>query len=167
MRKMVFVLSALVFVCIHSLQANRITPILTEWSDSTQIPKHEQAVSDAVAQIKNLLGTISDQVQIDDANFQFVKEDNKGVHVSGIASLFNINQVAVSAIVGTTLTEIGAGFPAGASHQVRIAGQNISDWMPDFARNKLDLTQLSMLFYPNEDNRTILSATLEQPHAAN
>ncbi|MBK7870230.1 MAG: RICIN domain-containing protein [Saprospiraceae bacterium] len=123
----------------------------------------EATKSEALSQLRNLIGTVTDQVSIQDEDFQLLSEDNKGVHLAGTASLFGIQNIGIQAAIGNTLIEITNTFPAGASQQIRISGQNLADWLPDFLRNKLDLTQIQMQFYPKENNRLVLNAMLGQP----
>lgn len=135
----------------------------TDFSKRTQLPS--DAKTEAITKIRTLLTSITDQVDIQDAAFNLVKEDNKGIQITGIASLFGIQNIQIRATVGNTLTEINTTFPSGASNQIRISGQNISDWLPDFMRNRLDLTEMQMQFFTAEGNRLTLRATLAQPSA--
>lgn len=134
---------------------------------STQLLHPSDAKTEAITKIRSLLSTVSDQINIKDADFNLVTEDNKGVQVAGTATLFAIQHVNLVATVGNTLTEISATFPAGASHQIRISNQNLSDWLPDFLRNKLDLSQVKFQFFSQENNRLQLVATLAQPSGGN
>ncbi len=125
------------------------------------------AKTEALDQLRSLLGSVSDQMDLQDANFNIVTEDNTGIQLAGTATLFGIQNVKVQATIGNTLNEITTTFPAGASNQIRISGQNLSDWLPDFLRNTLNLTQIQLQFYPQEDNRLVLAATLAQSSGDN
>jgi hypothetical protein len=131
---------------------------------STELKAHNpQGKAEALNTLRELLGTITTQVVIEDSEFELLTEDDKGLKIAGTASIFNVQEVVVALTFSQSLREISLDFPAGVTNQVEVSGLKISDWIPDLMKDKLDLTQILLQFYPQEENRLVLSATLTQP----
>ncbi len=113
--------------------------------------------------LRDLLGTVTEQVVIEDSEFELLSDDDKGIKLSGTASVFNVKEVLVSLTFTENLREISLDFPSGATSQVEVSGLKISDWVPDLMKDKLDLSQLLLQFYPKEEHRLVLTAVLTQP----
>ncbi|NJL75874.1 MAG: hypothetical protein HC892_13475 [Saprospiraceae bacterium] len=121
----------------------------------------------ALEKIRTGLKYVTNQVDIQDANFSIVQEDQNGIQVSGVASVFGLNNVNVQATVGNMQHSFSLTFPNGAGYQLQIGDQNLSSWLPNFLQGKLDLTSIEMMVFPKENNRLTLSASLSQPNAGN
>ncbi|MFN7115743.1 MAG: hypothetical protein ACK4TA_03035 [Saprospiraceae bacterium] len=139
------------------------TLLWTNYTERTTWTLPAQQKSNALNQLRTLLGSVGDQIDIQDANFEVVNNEQKGVEVSGVAYVFGVRNVNVHAVFGNNLTEITTSFPGGTARQIRLSGQTLSDWFPAFLRDKLDLTEVQMQFYPKENNRLVLAATLRVP----
>lgn len=135
------------------------------WGNYTERPtsRSASAAHPAIDQLRALLGSVGDQIDIQDANFEVVTDGSKGVEVSGTAFVFGVRNVTVTAVFTNELSSITTAFPGGAGKQIRVSGQNLNDWFPEFLRNKVDLTEIQMQFYPQEKNRLALAATLAVP----
>lgn len=133
---------------------------------STIPTDREPSKTEALAQVRSLLRTVTSEFELRDEDFQLITEDNVGIQLSGTASLFGARNVGMTITLGDALTSITSDFPAGAGNQMHVSGQAISDWLPGFLREKLNLTQLQMQFFPNEGNKLTLAATLTQPSGA-
>ncbi|HMP14690.1 MAG TPA: hypothetical protein PKD70_12480 [Saprospiraceae bacterium] len=126
----------------------------------------ELTKNEALTKLRNLIGTITNQFELRDEDFRILTEDQQGLALSGTATFFGIKAVPMQVQMGNTLVALKADFPAGASAQIQLSGQNLNEWLPSFMRNNLDLRQLKMDFYPKEDNRLELTATLAPPVGA-
>ncbi len=127
---------------------------------TTSMLRPDHVKNNALNQLRSLLASVGDQIDIEDANFEVVNDANKGVTVSGRAYVFGVRDVFVHAVFGNELIEITTTFPGGTSKQIRLSGQTLSDWYPSFLQNKLDLTEVQFQFYPKESNRLALTAVL-------
>lgn len=146
-----------------ALTFSLLTLIWGTYTERTTSMLPNTAKNNALNQLRSLLGSVGEQIDIQDANFEVVNEENKGVTVSGRAYVFGVRDVFVHAVFGNQLTEITTTFPGGTSKQIRLSGQTLSDWYPSFLQNKLDLTEVQFQFYPKENNRLVLAATLGVP----
>lgn len=123
---------------------------------------HPVPTSDAVESIKTLLGSLVEGVQIKDGALQVVAQDAKGLRLNGTATIYNVENVLLSADMGTDKITINALFPAGAGRQIKFGGQSVYDWVPSFLQSDLDISRIDIEAYPKQNNRTLASATLSQ-----
>lgn len=119
----------------------------------------------SVSQLRTLLSTVTDQVYIQDSDFEVITNEDKSVEVSGTAFAFGVQNVRLTGVFSKDkeVNTISAFFPGGTKQQISISGQKLNDWFPTFLQNKLDLTLIEMQFYPKENNRLTLAATLSVP----
>lgn len=113
-----------------------------------------------LGQLRALLRTVTDQVELQDVDFETTTEENGAIAVTGKGVLFGINEVGIYAVFSKDIVEISTAYPGGVVNQIRIGEQKLSDWLPDFMRNKLDVNQIQMQFYKKERNRLVLTARL-------
>ncbi len=122
--------------------------------------------SEALEKIRTGLAYITNQVNIQDADFSIIKEDQFGIELSGVATLFGVSNVNVQATIGQLQHSINLIFPKGVSTQIQIADQTLSSWLPNFLQNKLDLTNAALTIFPKENNRILFNANLSQPNSS-
>ena len=125
----------------------------------------EASKTQALEKLRTGLKYVTNQVDIQDANFSVLQEDQNGIQLSGVASVFGLSNVNVQATISDTQHSFSLAFPSGASYQLQIGDQNLSSWLPSFLQDKLDLTTIEMSVFPKESNRVVLSASLSQPNA--
>lgn len=125
----------------------------------------EASKTQALEKLRTGLKYVTNQVDIQDANFSVLQEDQNGIQLSGVASVFGLSNVNVQATISDTQHSFSLAFPSGASYQLQIGDQNLSSWLPSFLQDKLDLTTIEMSVFPEESNRVVLSASLSQPNA--
>jgi hypothetical protein len=115
----------------------------------------------ALDQLRSLLRTVTDQVELKEEQFTLLTNDNTGAELSGTATVFNLQNIAIKATLGNSLTGIEMEFPKGITNTITISGQKLSTWVPTFLQDKLELTKVVCQFFPQDNNRLSLQATLE------
>lgn len=153
-RSIAVIFTLLIFITTHQLVHS-----------TTKLTENAWTKNEAILKLRTLIRTVTEEIDMEDEDFTIVTQDNKGIHLRGTAAFFGTQNVVLEAILGNTLVEITSTFPTGASKQIYLAGQNLMDWLPTFMHDKIDLQQLQFQFFPKEENRLTLIATLGQaPH---
>lgn len=141
-----------------ALTLSLLTFLLGNYTSRTTPTRQNPA--NELGQLRALLRTVTDQIDLQDVDFETTTEENGAIAVTGKGFLFGIRDVGIYAVFGKELVEISTSYPSGAVNKIQIGEQKISDWLPDFTRNKLDVEEMKMQFYKKEKNRLVLTARL-------